>query len=121
MQLVARMDVTDYQRSPESNRYLSFIKGRAGRKVSDFFLEFLGAREGLDQRLQNCVLIQAVKDYCDEAALPAETQIESRKRIQAYCSEQCALWNATYRPCRCAASAALAASTEPGPRIGNSL
>jgi len=88
MQLVARMDVTDYQRNPDSNRYLSFIKGRAGRKVSDFFLEFLGAREGLDQRLQNSVLIQAVKDYCNEAALPAETQVESRKRIQAYCSEQ---------------------------------
>ncbi len=88
MQLVARIDITDYQRNPDSNRYLSFIKGRAGRKVSDFFLEFLGAREGLDQKVQSSVLIQAVRAYCDEAALPAETQVEARKRIQAYCSEQ---------------------------------
>ena len=37
MQLAARIDLTDWRVQPENNRYVSFIKGRMGRKVSDFF------------------------------------------------------------------------------------
>ena len=32
MQLAARVDLTAWDTQPEDNRYVSFIKGRAGRK-----------------------------------------------------------------------------------------
>lgn len=62
--IVARIDLTEWENNPESTRYLTFLKGRVGRKVSDFFMDFLSAAEGLDTKAQNRGLLQAVDDYC---------------------------------------------------------
>ena len=43
--IAARINLTDLQVNANSNRYLTFIKGRVGRKISDFFMDFLGAEE----------------------------------------------------------------------------
>ena len=64
--IAARINLTDLQVNANSNRYLTFIKGRVGRKISDFFMDFLGAEEGLNPQVQNQCLLQAVSDYCEE-------------------------------------------------------
>ncbi|SVR48515.1 Nucleoid-associated protein NdpA [Klebsiella pneumoniae] len=51
--IVARIDLTEWETNPESTRYLTFLKGRVGRKVADFFMDFLGASEGLNAKAQN--------------------------------------------------------------------
>lgn len=38
--IVARIDLTEWETNPESTRYLTFLKGRVGRKVADFFMDF---------------------------------------------------------------------------------
>ena len=48
--IVARIDLTEWETNPESTRYLTFLKGRVGRKVADFFMDFLGASEGLNRK-----------------------------------------------------------------------
>ncbi|MEC9320041.1 MAG: nucleoid-associated protein, partial [Pseudomonadota bacterium] len=63
VQLAARIDLTEWQTDPESQRYISFIKGRAGRKVSDFFLDFLGCTERLDAKSQTKRLVDAVTEF----------------------------------------------------------
>ena len=60
--IAARINLTDLQVNANSNRYLTFIKGRVGRKISDFFMDFLGAEEGLNPQVQNQCLLQAVSD-----------------------------------------------------------
>lgn len=50
--IVARIDLTEWETNPESTRYLTFLKGRVGRKVADFFMDFLGASEGLNAKAQ---------------------------------------------------------------------
>ncbi len=50
---MARIDLTEWETNPESTRYLTFLKGRVGRKVADFFMDFLGASEGLNAKAQN--------------------------------------------------------------------
>lgn len=88
LQLAARIDLFDYQQNASGNRYISFIKGRAGRKVSDFFLDFLGCEEGLDAKEQTQTLVQAVEDYVSVNQLdPAEKQ-QTRKELLSYCKEQ---------------------------------
>jgi nucleoid-associated protein len=88
MQLAARIDLFDYKESAHGNRYISFIKGRAGRKVSDFFLDFLGCEEGLNAKEQTQTLVQAVEDYVSVNQLdPAEKQ-KTRKDLLSYCKEQ---------------------------------
>ena len=73
-----------------SNRYLTFIKGRVGRKISDFFMDFLGAEEGLNPQVQNQCLLQAVSDYCEQGDLNKEQTQAVKKQVFEYCKGQLA-------------------------------
>lgn len=86
--IVARVDVTKWETNNESKRYLTFLKGRVGRKVSDFFMDFLAASEGGDTKKQNRDLLQAVDDYCAEANLDKEQKQAYRQQVYSYCNEQ---------------------------------
>lgn len=86
--IAARIDLSTYETDKDSNRYLSFIKGRVGRKVSDFFLDFLQAEYGLDSKVQNQVMMQAVQDFCSDAKLDKEEAVAFKKQVSDYCSEQ---------------------------------
>lgn len=88
LQLAARIDLFDYQQNANGNRYISFIKGRAGRKVSDFFLDFLGCEEGLNSKEQTQTLVQAVEDYVSVNQLDAGEKQQTRKELLSYCKEQ---------------------------------
>ena len=86
--IAARINLTDMQIYADSDRYLTFIKGRVGRKISDFFMDFLGAEEGLNPQLQNQCLLQAVSDYCEQGTLnPEQTRIV-KKQVFEYCKGQ---------------------------------
>lgn len=86
MDIVARLDLTVMATEPENNRYLSFLKGRVGRKVSDFFLDFLQAEVGLDTKSQNQVLAQAVQDFCTDGKLSKEETTSFKKQVADYCN-----------------------------------
>ena len=88
MDIAARIDLSTYETDPESNRYLSYVKGRVGRKVADFFLDFLQAEVGLDTKQQNLVLMQAVEDFCTDSKLDKDETNQYRKQVFEYCNEQ---------------------------------
>lgn len=88
--IAARVNLTDLQINANSNRYLTFIKGRVGRKISDFFMDFLGAEEGLNPQVQNQCLLQAVSDYCDQGELNKEQTQAIKKQVFDYCKGQLA-------------------------------
>ena len=88
--IVARINLTDLQVNANSNRYLTFIKGRVGRKISDFFMDFLGAEEGLNPQVQNQCLLQAVSDYCKQGELNKEQTQAVKKQVFEYCKGQLA-------------------------------
>ena len=88
--IAARINLTDLQVNANSNRYLTFIKGRVGRKISDFFMDFLGAKEGLNPQVQNQCLLQAVSDYCEQGELNKEQTQAVKKQVFEYCKGQLA-------------------------------
>lgn len=88
--IAARINLTDLQVNANSNRYLTFIKGRVGRKISDFFMNFLGAEEGLNPQVQNQCLLQAVSDYCEQGELNKEQTQAVKKQVFEYCKGQLA-------------------------------
>ena len=88
--IAARINLTDLQVNSNSNRYLTFIKGRVGRKISDFFMDFLGAEEGLNPQVQNQCLLQAVNDYCEQGELNKEQTQAVKKQVFEYCKGQLA-------------------------------
>ena len=88
--IAARINLTDLQVNANSNRYLTFINGRVGRKISDFFMDFLGAEEGLNPQVQNQCLLQAVSDYCEQGELNKEQTQAVKKQVFEYCKGQLA-------------------------------
>ncbi|KLN97224.1 nucleoid-associated protein YejK [Moellerella wisconsensis] len=86
--IVARIDLTEWETNPNSTRYLSFLKGRVGRKVSDFFMDFLAASEGMNAKVQNKGLVQALDDYCESAELNKNESLAYRQQVYSYCNEQ---------------------------------
>ena len=83
--IAARINLTDLQVNANSNRYLTFIKGRV-----DFFMDFLGAEEGLNPQVQNQCLLQAVSDYCEQGELNKEQTQAVKKQVFEYCKGQLA-------------------------------
>ncbi|MCV5975752.1 nucleoid-associated protein, partial [Escherichia coli] len=88
MDIAARIDLSSYETDKESNRYLQYIKGRVGRKVADFFRDFLHADIGLVTNQQNLVLMQAVDDFCADSKLEKQEVNEYKKQVYNYCNEQ---------------------------------
>src|SRR5690554_5977848 len=85
VQLAATINLTEWQEEPESATYISFIKGRVGRKVSDFFLDFLGCAEGLNAKKQSQQLVESLQSYVKDAALPVEQANTLRKSVYDIC------------------------------------
>lgn len=88
MQLAVRIDLTQYSVQPERERYISFIKGRMGRKVSDFFMDFIGCEELVDNKQQNKQLIASVDSYLSGENLNREEQAQHRDELKSYFKEK---------------------------------
>ncbi|WP_373766447.1 nucleoid-associated protein YejK [Glaesserella sp.] len=86
--IACRINLTELNVDAQSNRYLTFIKGRVGRKVADFFMDFLGAEEGLNPQVQNQTLLQAVSDYCEQGELNSTQTQAVKKQVFDYCKGQ---------------------------------
>ncbi|WP_462158103.1 nucleoid-associated protein YejK [Pseudoalteromonas sp. GB56] len=88
MQLAARIDLQAWDTQADENRYISFIKGRAGRKVADFFLDFLGCEEGIDPKQQSRSMLTAVEDYLSDQGFDKSEKDERRKEVFEYCNDR---------------------------------
>ncbi|EHH1077593.1 nucleoid-associated protein YejK [Vibrio parahaemolyticus] len=86
--IAASINLSDKETNPNSDRYLTYIKGRVGRGVSDFFLDFLQAEVGLDVKVQNQVLMQAVEDFCADHRLDKQEAHQYRQQVFDHCSAQ---------------------------------
>ncbi|MFA9488132.1 MULTISPECIES: nucleoid-associated protein YejK [unclassified Mannheimia] len=86
--IACRINLTELKLDATSNRYLTFVKGRVGRKIADFFMDFLSAEEGFNPQLQNQTLLQAVSDYCEQGELSAPQTREVKKQVFDYCKGQ---------------------------------
>lgn len=88
MDVAVRVDLSTWRSDKESQRYIGFIKGRVGRKIGDFFFDFLEAEEGMNVKEQNQVLFQAVDDFCADAQLDKNEQQLCKENVYKYCREQ---------------------------------
>jgi nucleoid-associated protein len=88
MQLAARLDLTEYAVNREQGHYISFIRGRAGRKVADFFLDFLGCAEGTDAKANSQLVLASVEEYLGVAEFAPEEKTAARRQVFDYCEER---------------------------------
>lgn len=85
--IAARINLTDFE-TKANDKYITYIKGRVGRSVSDFFLDCLSACVTLNTKQQNTVLLQAVEDFCSDSKLERDEKVSFKKQVYDYCSDQ---------------------------------
>lgn len=90
MQIAVRIDMTQWKITPDQFRYVSFIKGRMGRKVSDFFMKFIGCEEQVDVKQQNKQLMTQVDTYLASQQADPKEKNEHRASVANYYKEQIA-------------------------------
>ncbi|MGL9733815.1 MAG: nucleoid-associated protein [Symbiopectobacterium sp.] len=85
---MARIDLTECETNPESQRYLAFLKGRIGRNFADFFMNLLSTSASLIPKRRLAALLQAVHDYCADAQLDKNEGQQYRQQVYSYYNEQ---------------------------------
>ena len=88
MQLAVRIDLTQLAVSAQQQRYISFIKGRMGRKVSDFFMHFIGCEELVDVKQQNKQLLTTVDAFLSAEQLDPQEKHQARETVSNYYKEK---------------------------------
>jgi len=91
LHLAARINISEWQNNKQSKQYISFIKGKNGKKVSDYFRDFIGCQEGVDGPGETRTLLKAFSDFVESEDLPEEQAREKTKALVGYASGQAKL------------------------------
>lgn len=91
LHLTARINVSEWQNNKQSKQYISFIKGKNGKKVSEYFRDFIGCQEGVDGPGETRTLLKAFSDFVESEDLPDESAREKTKTLVDYASSQAKL------------------------------
>ncbi|WP_225775206.1 nucleoid-associated protein YejK [Pseudomonas sp. Marseille-Q5115] len=88
LHLAARINLSEWKNNQQSKQYISFIKGKNGKKVSDYFRDFIGCQEGVDGPGETRTLLKAFSDYVESEDLPEEAAREKTKTLVDYATSQ---------------------------------
>ncbi|PVZ11254.1 MULTISPECIES: nucleoid-associated protein YejK [unclassified Pseudomonas] len=88
LHLAARVNLSEWRNNAQSKQYISFIKGKNGKKVSDYFRDFIGCQEGIDGPGETRTLLKAFSDYVESEDLPEEAAREKTNTLVEYATTQ---------------------------------
>lgn len=89
--LAARINLSEWKDNPKSRQYISFIKGKNGRKASDYFRDFIGCQEGVDGPGETRTLLKAFSDFVESEDLPEDSAREKTQALVSYSMAQAKL------------------------------
>lgn len=88
LHLAARINLSEWKNNQNSRQYISFIKGKNGKKVSDYFRDFIGCQEGVDGPGETRTLLKAFSDFVESEDLPEESAREKTQTLVEYATTQ---------------------------------
>jgi nucleoid-associated protein len=91
LHLAARINLSEWKSNPASRQYISFIKGKNGRKSSDYFRDFIGCQEGVDGPGETRTLLKAFSDFVESEDLGEESAREKTNTLVNYSMAQAKL------------------------------
>jgi nucleoid-associated protein len=89
--LAARINLSEWKSNPASRQYISFIKGKNGRKANDYFRDFIGCQEGVDGPGETRTLLKAFSDFVKSEDLGEESAREKTHALVSYSMTQAKL------------------------------
>ena len=91
IRLAARINISEWKSNPQSKQYISYIKGKQGRKINDYFRDFIGCQEGIDGPSETRTLLKAFSDFVESEDLPEESAREKTHTLVSYSMAQAKL------------------------------
>ena len=88
LHLAARINLSEWKNNQNSKQYISFIKGKNGKKVSDYFRDFIGCQEGVDGPGETRTLLKAFSDFVESEDLPEASAREKTQTLVEYATTQ---------------------------------
>lgn len=88
LHLATRINLSEWQNNPQSKQYISFLKGKNGKKIIDGFRDFLGCEEGVDGPSETRTLLKAFSDFVESEDLPEEQAREKTDNLTSYANTQ---------------------------------
>lgn len=88
LNMAARINLAEWKQNANSKQYISFIRGRSGKRVSDYFRDFIGCVEGANPEEETTTLLQAFQDYVGEADIEPASIKDKTKAMSGYVSSQ---------------------------------
>ena len=88
LHMAARINLSEWRNNTSSKQYVSFIKGKSGRKISAYFQDFIGCQEGVDGPSETRTLLKAFSDFVEKEDLPEEAAREKTQTLVDYASSQ---------------------------------
>lgn len=88
IRLAARINISEWKNNPRSRQYISYLKGKQGRKISDYFSDFIGCQEGIDGPGETRTLLKAFSDFVESEDLGEETTREKTDTLVGYAIAQ---------------------------------
>jgi nucleoid-associated protein len=91
IRLAARINLSEWKNNPQSRQYISYLKGKQGRKVSEYFRDFIGCQEGIDGPGETRTLLKAFSDFVESEDLGEESAREKTDTLVSYAMAQAKL------------------------------
>jgi nucleoid-associated protein len=88
VRLAARINLSEWKNNTLSRQYISYLKGKQGRKVSEYFRDFIGAQEGIDGPGETRTLLKAFSDFVESEDLGEESAREKTNSLVSYAMAQ---------------------------------
>jgi len=88
LQLAARINISEWQDNKRSKQYISYIKGKNGKKATEYFGDFIGCQEGVDGPAETRTLLKAFSDFVESEDLPEDDAREKTWTLVDYASSQ---------------------------------
>lgn len=86
--LAARINLSEWLNNAKSKQYISFTKGKGGRKSFDSFRDFIGCQEGIDSSSETRTLLKAFSDFVESEDLPEKEAREKTDTLANYAVSQ---------------------------------
>ena len=88
LHLAARINLSEWKNNKQSKQYISFIRGKNGKKVSDYFRDFIGCQEGVDAPNETRTLLKAFSDYVEDEDYNEDQTKQKTDTLVDYASSQ---------------------------------
>jgi nucleoid-associated protein len=91
IRLAARINLSEWQNNPQSRQYISYLKGKQGRRLNEYFRDFIGCQEGIDGPGETRTLLKAFSDFVESEDLPEDSAREKTQTLVSYSMAQAKL------------------------------